>query len=246
MFSARIFPRFYLELKAKWYLNIFENVGLFHQTSLFFSLQILDLGLIFHPGSYLRDIWNVMDSLVVSCALISLYFQWVHIQFAHPVWQYRVVRFSPRKSHKAHIPFVLKGDYAPCQNEFLNGLWSLHLRYNPLTALSLFPPLKLRSPESGAGQFKKRMNEKIRFRWSFFHARDPFYVRIFFLLQRLFSGPSIKSNDWSHCRKRLLTLAANAICYCITSHEYFSAKSWSCPQNFFFPREQQRKACLAR
>lgn len=38
-------------------------------------LKILDLGVVFHPGAYLRDIWNVMDSLVVSCALISFYFQ---------------------------------------------------------------------------------------------------------------------------------------------------------------------------
>ena len=37
--------------------------------------QILDLGLIMHSGSYLRDVWNVMDSLVVSCALVSIYFQ---------------------------------------------------------------------------------------------------------------------------------------------------------------------------
>ena len=33
------------------------------------------MGLIVHQGAYLRDVWNVMDSLVVSCALISLYFQ---------------------------------------------------------------------------------------------------------------------------------------------------------------------------
>ena len=38
-------------------------------------VKILDLGLLFHPGSYLRDVWNVMDSVVVSCALISIYFQ---------------------------------------------------------------------------------------------------------------------------------------------------------------------------
>ncbi|CAB4055192.1 CACNA1B [Lepeophtheirus salmonis] len=38
-------------------------------------LKILDLGACAHPGSYLRDIWNVLDSLVVSCALISFYFQ---------------------------------------------------------------------------------------------------------------------------------------------------------------------------
>merc|ERR1719507_2080225 len=28
-----------------------------------------------HPGSYLRDVWNCMDILVVSCAILSFYFQ---------------------------------------------------------------------------------------------------------------------------------------------------------------------------
>ena len=36
-----------------------------------FSFQILDYGLILHPGSYLRELWNAMDMLVVSCALTS-------------------------------------------------------------------------------------------------------------------------------------------------------------------------------
>lgn len=40
-----------------------------------FAFQILDMGLIVHSGAYLRDVWNVMDALVVSCALISIYFQ---------------------------------------------------------------------------------------------------------------------------------------------------------------------------
>ena len=33
--------------------------------------QILDYGLILHPGSYLRELWNAMDMLVVSCAITS-------------------------------------------------------------------------------------------------------------------------------------------------------------------------------
>ncbi|XP_031638409.1 voltage-dependent calcium channel type A subunit alpha-1-like isoform X2 [Contarinia nasturtii] len=37
-------------------------------------LKIIDLGLLFHPGSYLRDIWNVMDAIVVVCALLSFGF----------------------------------------------------------------------------------------------------------------------------------------------------------------------------
>lgn len=35
-------------------------------------LKIIDLGIILHPKSYLRDIWNVMDSVVVICALVSI------------------------------------------------------------------------------------------------------------------------------------------------------------------------------
>ena len=33
--------------------------------------QILDYGLILHPGSYMREMWNCMDLIVVSCALTS-------------------------------------------------------------------------------------------------------------------------------------------------------------------------------
>ncbi|XP_025989217.2 voltage-dependent calcium channel type A subunit alpha-1 isoform X2 [Solenopsis invicta] len=34
-------------------------------------LKIIDLGIILHPGSYLREFWNVMDAVVVICALVS-------------------------------------------------------------------------------------------------------------------------------------------------------------------------------
>ncbi|CAB4069401.1 CACNA1B [Lepeophtheirus salmonis] len=37
-------------------------------------LKVIDLGLIAHPGSYLRDVWNLMDALVVICASISFIF----------------------------------------------------------------------------------------------------------------------------------------------------------------------------
>ena len=36
-----------------------------------FDLKIIDYGVILHPGSYLRELWNVMDMLVVSCAISS-------------------------------------------------------------------------------------------------------------------------------------------------------------------------------
>ena len=34
-------------------------------------LKIIDLGVILHPGSYFRDVWNILDATVVICALYS-------------------------------------------------------------------------------------------------------------------------------------------------------------------------------
>ncbi|KAK9498555.1 hypothetical protein O3M35_003162 [Rhynocoris fuscipes] len=38
-------------------------------------LKILDMGIILHPGSYLREFWNIMDAVVVICAAVSLGFE---------------------------------------------------------------------------------------------------------------------------------------------------------------------------
>ena len=37
-------------------------------------LQILDLGVVLHPGSYCRDFWNILDAIVVCCALVAFLF----------------------------------------------------------------------------------------------------------------------------------------------------------------------------
>nr|CAI5847791.1 unnamed protein product [Callosobruchus analis] len=37
-------------------------------------LKVVDLGIILHPGSYLREVWNIMDAVVVICALVSMGF----------------------------------------------------------------------------------------------------------------------------------------------------------------------------
>lgn len=37
-------------------------------------LKIVDLGVILHPGSYLREFWNIMDAVVVICAMVSFAF----------------------------------------------------------------------------------------------------------------------------------------------------------------------------
>ncbi|XP_050304148.1 voltage-dependent calcium channel type A subunit alpha-1 isoform X3 [Anthonomus grandis grandis] len=40
-------------------------------------LKVIDLGVILHPGSYLREFWNVMDAVVVVCALVSMVFDFM-------------------------------------------------------------------------------------------------------------------------------------------------------------------------
>ena len=37
-------------------------------------LKILDLGVVLHPGSYFRDFWNILDAIVVCCALVAFMF----------------------------------------------------------------------------------------------------------------------------------------------------------------------------
>jgi len=37
-------------------------------------LKVVDLGIILHPGSYLREFWNIMDAVVVICAAVSFGF----------------------------------------------------------------------------------------------------------------------------------------------------------------------------
>ncbi|CAM1324279.1 cac (predicted) [Pycnogonum litorale] len=37
-------------------------------------LKVIDLGIIIHPGSYCRDIWNILDATVVICALVAFAF----------------------------------------------------------------------------------------------------------------------------------------------------------------------------
>lgn len=38
-------------------------------------LKVVDLGVFLHPGSYLREIWNIMDAVVVICAAVSIGFK---------------------------------------------------------------------------------------------------------------------------------------------------------------------------
>lgn len=59
-------------------LNIFDYgfTGVF---TIELLLKVVDLGIILHPGSYLREFWNIMDAVVVGCAVVSIGFDiaWV-------------------------------------------------------------------------------------------------------------------------------------------------------------------------
>lgn len=44
-----------------------------------FVLQMIDQGLILHDGSYFRDMWNILDFIVVVGALIAFALTWVTI-----------------------------------------------------------------------------------------------------------------------------------------------------------------------
>lgn len=39
-----------------------------------FCFQMVDLGLVLHQGSYFRDLWNILDFIVVSGALVAFAF----------------------------------------------------------------------------------------------------------------------------------------------------------------------------
>lgn len=38
------------------------------------SPKMIDLGLLLHPGAYFRDLWNILDFIVVSGALVAFAF----------------------------------------------------------------------------------------------------------------------------------------------------------------------------
>ena len=51
-------------------------------------------------SSYSRDVWNVMDISVVSCAILSFYFKWAHLSFSplpclHPLRPHFLLKYPP-------------------------------------------------------------------------------------------------------------------------------------------------------
>lgn len=59
------------EEEASWGLR---RQGPTSQRPLFPRLQMIDLGLVLHQGAYFRDLWNILDFIVVSGALVAFAF----------------------------------------------------------------------------------------------------------------------------------------------------------------------------
>jgi hypothetical protein len=55
-------------------ISVLLGLGSITMCSCPYCFQILDLGIILHPGSYLREFWNIMDAVVVICAAVSFGF----------------------------------------------------------------------------------------------------------------------------------------------------------------------------
>ena len=87
-----------------------NTVTVFHASAVFYSsipLQVIDLGVFLHPGSYCRNLWNILDATVVICALVAFFFEYVWIKvdeflpevqwylcISTPIQDYRVFKYN--------------------------------------------------------------------------------------------------------------------------------------------------------
>uniref|UniRef100_A0A8C0VVX7 Voltage-dependent N-type calcium channel subunit alpha n=1 Tax=Cyanistes caeruleus TaxID=156563 RepID=A0A8C0VVX7_CYACU len=65
------------------------------------NLGMIDLGLLLHPGSYFRDLWNILDFIVVSGALVAFAFSGTKGKDINTIKSLRVLRvLRPLKTIK--------------------------------------------------------------------------------------------------------------------------------------------------
>lgn len=55
---------------------------------------MIDLGLLLHPGSYFRDLWNILDFIVVTGALVAFACSWVPVFFLRALSEQMKSRLS--------------------------------------------------------------------------------------------------------------------------------------------------------
>lgn len=58
-------------LKHKGMAPCVKTAGGLHHHTLLSCPQMIDQGLILHDGSYFRDLWNILDFIVVVGALVA-------------------------------------------------------------------------------------------------------------------------------------------------------------------------------
>ncbi|TRY93175.1 hypothetical protein DNTS_012861 [Danionella cerebrum] len=64
-------------------------------------IKMVDLGLLLHPGSYFRDLWNILDFIVVSGALVAFAFSGTKVKDINTIKSLRVLRvLRPLKTIK--------------------------------------------------------------------------------------------------------------------------------------------------
>ncbi|XP_078326073.1 voltage-dependent calcium channel type A subunit alpha-1-like isoform X5 [Crassostrea virginica] len=55
-------------------------------------LKVIDLGVFLHPGSYCRNLWNILDATVVICALVAFFFEDTATKNLNTIKSMRVLR----------------------------------------------------------------------------------------------------------------------------------------------------------
>lgn len=68
--------RLYKKIQIKLYIMYYINM--LCMLLLYFS-QMIEQGLILHDGSYFRDLWNILDFIVVVGALVAFALTWVRL-----------------------------------------------------------------------------------------------------------------------------------------------------------------------
>ena len=72
------------------------------------DVQVIDSGIILHQGSYLREIWNIMDAVVVICAAVSFTFDMMWVPMCKTRSEY-LRRFDPMPSVVDAVVAILAG-----------------------------------------------------------------------------------------------------------------------------------------
>ncbi|XP_008293873.1 voltage-dependent N-type calcium channel subunit alpha-1B-like [Stegastes partitus] len=82
-------------------------------------IKMVDLGLLLHPGSYFRDLWNILDFIVVSGALVAFAFSGTKGKDISTIKSLRVLRvLRPLKTIKRLPKLKLfKGKFFYCTDE---------------------------------------------------------------------------------------------------------------------------------